>query len=110
MVASRCRNGSEAYDNAKEQHARAIEEYDRAEEAIDKRPEIQQLDEAYADAEECLGKIEHEITTTRATSVAGLEVKRRFAERLFDDENGFENRLFRSIYADAVQCMARSES
>ncbi len=99
------------YREAKEQHTRAIEEYAQAEEAIDERPEIQQLDEAYAGAEECLGNIEHEITATRATSVAGLQVKWRFAERLLsDDEGAFENRLFRSIYDDAVQNMAGSVS
>ena len=85
-------------------------EYEQAEEAINERPGIQQLDEERGDVYDQLSNIEHQIIATRATSVAGLEVKRRFAERLFDDENGFENRLFRSIYADAVQLMARSVS
>ncbi len=39
---------NDAHCEAKEQYDRAVEQHDQAKEAINERPEIQQLDEAYA--------------------------------------------------------------
>ena len=60
------------------------------------------------DAEGHQGNIEHEITATRATTLEGLAVKWRLAEEVIsNDENELENRLFRSIYEDAVEFQSR---
>ena len=96
---------------AREQYDRAVEQHDQAKEAIHERPEIQQLDEERGDVDDQVSNIEHQIIATRATTPEGLAVKWRFAEGLLsEDENELENRVVRSIYADAEYHLARSAS
>ncbi len=72
-------------------------------------------DELSAACEETVQRvieIEYQIIATRATTLEGLTIKRRYFESVFSDkyDDPFTIAVLRSIYADAEHCLARCGS